>query len=190
VPEPPVIKPVTLLVTSSASERFLRQLFDLIPGLVDFKVYSSRTQSGFLAKYETEAAAVYTLKKLNKFELASGDRVFVEYYDRSRADTAATSSSQSVVDQITQLIGISNNSMPPVVPNAPQDQLAQQNLSQLIIMSNLINEMNQGKGLVTRAEDASSNDVWLFFLIKYRSSLIWGYDCDAPKKCSHRTKFQ
>ncbi len=155
---------------SKASERFLKKLFDIIPGLIEFKPYSSRSYSDFLAKYETESAASYAIKKLNNFELTSGDRINVEYYDRTRSSGQKSSSneiSQSTIDQIKNLIelnGKMSNIDSTLLSNVSlqQDQLLQQNV-QLMLMSNLMSGLSKVQSLTGNESLQSTQNIYVIY---------------------------
>ena len=100
--------PVILKVNAKkTNEEFLKKMFDLIPGLVEFKPYSSLQKTDYLVKYDTESAAAYAIKKMDRFELSNGERIYVEYYG-SRVSKITQS---KVLEQIKLFIEQSNQSV-------------------------------------------------------------------------------
>ncbi len=78
-------------IKSKLNAAFVRSMFNLIPGLREFNV-STNFEGEFSVKYTNDLVTYYAMKKLNNFELPSGEATFtIEYIKESELNSLETS---------------------------------------------------------------------------------------------------
>jgi len=79
-----------LRIKSKLNENFVRNMFNIVPGLRIFKTLNCAGE--FVAKYTNDLVTYYAMQKLNNFELPSGEVTFmIEYIKESELNSLQTS---------------------------------------------------------------------------------------------------
>ena len=127
-------------------------------------------------KYENESIASYVLKKLNNFEMPSDEKISVELYERNRSNQAEQKDLSTVImDQIRNLFDSKVSTMPNnsntlngLVQSLQPDQILAQNpLSQIMLVSSLLTQLNNTNNSINNASSQASSTASNMFFVSF-----------------------
>lgn len=71
---------INVTCSPGVPQKYIEQLFSIIPGMVNFRYSSEFNESKALIKYDSEVAAAHAVESLNFYEFPSGEMITVNAY--------------------------------------------------------------------------------------------------------------